>query len=155
MALPRASVREEVGLTLVEIIVVIALFLILAGLSLLFSMDFYRTHAFHAEKNTVISILAKARNQAMANYHQTTHGVCYDDGEYVLFEGAGPCAGAAVQQRFQKNYAVTVIWPTEIVFQQLDGNPAGDCSSACVINLFDNNGHSATLSVNNEGRINW
>jgi len=135
------------GFTLVEVVVVIGILAILAGLGLVLSMDFYRVYTFNYEQDLVVSILQKARSQAMANINQTSHGVCVIGSNYILSEGASCASGTT----FPKSGAITVTWPTPIIFSQL----AGSCSACPLTVTLTGLGKTANISINNEGQIDW
>ncbi len=146
--------KSGAGFTLVEIMVAIGLLVIILGLSLFLTMDFYRSYAFRYEQNLVVSILQKARSQAMANVDQTNHGVCMEQGglNYIIFGGAppSPCAGIS---KFPKAAAITVPPFSPIVFKQLDG-ACVTCATPLKITLTGQ-GKTADIIIYGNGRIDW
>lgn len=166
MKLLRICIRERsggaAGLTLIEIIVVIAIFTILGGLGLMVSMDSYRGYAFRGERDSLITVLQKARSESMNNMCRgatcTTgklHGVALQPGQYVLFQGTSYATrDTALDEYVASGYAGVHAAPgslTEVVFDQL----SGDVHLPGTITLLGDDGHTSTITVGGEGEITW
>lgn len=150
MRLHRHSADSR-GFSLVETVVVVAILVALAGLGWWTSLSFYRTYALNAEEDIVVSLLTRARAYAMHNINQSAHGLYFGNGEYVLFQGNSYASrDAQYDERTLRTYAVTVSGIAEVTFAPLSGevNAPGD------IVLADQR-RSVTISINNEGRIEW
>src|SRR5438105_2008049 len=78
--------KNTAGFTLIEIIIAIAILAIILTLGLFISFDFYKSYAFRSEKNIIVSVLQKARGQALNNINQARHGVSFQSGQYIIFE---------------------------------------------------------------------
>lgn len=159
MLLPKAFIRKQNGFTIIEIAIAVGIFALITAFSLVSGFQFYRTYAFNAQRDLIVSNLEKARNDSLDNFHQTSHGVCYDDSakNYVIFEGLS-CAAGSNKQLVPGSPAVTITWPNDIVFKQLEGSTTLDCNAspgACTIHLTDGIAHSIDIIINNEGRISW
>lgn len=115
------------GFTLVEIVVVMAIFTLLIGLGLFMSMDSYRGFSFRSERDVVVSLLEKARSRAMANIYQTPWGVCTIGSDYVIFRGTTCTPGGATNESLaKKSPAVGVSgFSSGIWFSQLSGTTTG------------------------------
>src|SRR5438876_578690 len=72
---PLARARLLMGFTLIEVMIVMAIFALLASLGLIIGMDFYRSYSFNSERNVALAVLRKARTEAMVNVDQAAHGV--------------------------------------------------------------------------------
>lgn len=145
----RRPLAGNLGFTLVEVVVVIAITTALAGLGLWASMGLYRSYALNAEEDIVASLLARARAYAMHNVGQSAHGLYFGSGEYVLFRGSSyALRNIQYDESTPVAYAITSTGLSEVVFAPLTGeaNPAGD------IVLTDQR-RSVIITVNNEGRI--
>jgi prepilin-type N-terminal cleavage/methylation domain-containing protein len=149
----RLKINEQginLGFTLVEVIVVIGILSVLASFGGLITMDFYRSYAFNAERDTVIAILQKARSQSLANINNSAHGAHFGSGQYVIFQGSVYNSASSLNQNIPAGVGMTVSGPTDIVFAQLSGdvNPGGS------LTLTDGK-RSAEITINSEGRIDW
>ena len=146
--------KSDRGFTLIEITLVIALIIIIFGFGLTVSFDSYRKDYLKAERDTLISVLQKARNESINNLNNTPHGFYFDGTDYILFEGSSytdPLRDTSKDLKIVKNPSITIGGLTEVVFEQLDGNanPVGD------ITLNDGINPVISININQEGRINW
>ncbi|MDR3643430.1 MAG: prepilin-type N-terminal cleavage/methylation domain-containing protein [Candidatus Doudnabacteria bacterium] len=145
--------------TLIEIIVVMGILAMSGALGYLVTIDFYNSYVFNAERDTVVSLLEKARAGAMFNINQLPHGVFFDNGHgrYVVFEGVNfssrnPARDAVVP------YApgITRAGLTEVIFEQLTGDAKDEDGNPLSGSLTLAQGHrSEAVVLNNLGRIDW
>ncbi len=151
MKFPKISADKK-GFTFIEIIMVVAILMMLAGLGFVFGIDFYKTYSIDTERNIVSSILQKARSRAQNNFNQSPHGVYFQsDNYYVIFQGNSFVArNVAYDQLVPKNQTISVSGISEIIFEQLSGDSsvAGDV-------ILNNSRRISIISINNEGGINW
>jgi len=151
MKFPKISADNK-GFTFIEIIMVVAILMALAGLGLIFGIDFYKTYSLDTERNVVSSILQKARSRAQNNFNQSSHGVYFQsDNYYVIFQGVSYVSrDVAYDQLIPKNQALSISGISETIFEQLNGDSqiAGDV-------ILNNNRRTSIISINNEGGINW
>jgi prepilin-type N-terminal cleavage/methylation domain-containing protein len=145
------------GFTLVEIIVVIALFTGLMALGLFMSMGTFTGTMYRSEQATIVSILQRARSRAMANIDESPHGVCYDSSAhtYNIICTAGTCS-ASTEDRIEAQQGVSVsglpvCGAGAILFDQLTGDASGMSPITVAVA-----GHpTQTITINNEGAIIW
>lgn len=145
---------SQKGFTLIEIIIVVAIFIVIASFGMTVDWQAFRTDTFHAEESTIIAILQKARSRAMGNFFESAHGVCYIEPNYVIFRTKeGSCEdGETTNELFSANIEIASNLSTTfpvIIFDQLSGNTTGD-----TIHITDGV-KSADVAINNEGTINW
>lgn len=139
------------GFTLIEILMVAAIIVFLAGLGLFFGIDFYKNYAFYSERNILVGILEKARNQALNNIGQSNHGVYFQTSNYVIFQGNSYASrNSAYDQIIPASSLINRSGLQEIVFNQLNGE-----SSATGDVILSGGNHTSIISINNEGGINW
>ena len=145
------------GFTLIEILVVMGLFALLAGLGLMVSMDTYRGSSFRADRDLFVALLQHARAQAVNNICTGTctdgaaHGVGVAAGAYTVFQGSSYGARDASQdQTFTASPMVTPSGDTEVVFEQLTGAVV----SQRVI-VLNGDGKVSTTTIETNGRIWW
>jgi Tfp pilus assembly protein FimT len=142
-------------------VVVMALLAAISGLGLIVGMESYRGYAFRADRDTLVSLLERARAQSINNICVGTsctngkpHGVFVDvpGNHYVLFQGATyGTRDSAIDEVTGANVGVTRSGLTEVVFAQLSGevNLSGDIVLSGVA------GTVSTTSINAEGQISW
>jgi len=151
MGLLSTSTLNKKGFTLIEIILVMTLLVMVLGFGLITGFDSYRRDALRAERNTVISVLQKARSQAINNVNNSKHGFYFDGTNYIVFEGTSSDSRISEKDLLiPKNSVITATGSVEIVFDQLMGNTVqtGDF-------ILSDDTSSTTISINQEGRINW
>ncbi len=156
------------GFTLIEILIAIAILALIVSVGLFISFDFYKSYAFRSERNIIVSVLQKARNQSLSNINQVRHGVHFQDNPltYVMFEcpSANPqctsyIANPVTDIVVQSSYGVSInapALPFDVIFNQLDAS----CASAnCITNplaiTVSDSVKSYDIKINNEGQINW
>jgi len=130
-----------------------------AGFSTIVSMDNYRSYSFSNERDLLVAILHKARNQAINNMcvgalctDGKPHGVHITPGAYTIFQGATfATRDSAVDEVIQTKAPVTVTGINDIVFSQLSGN----ASPVGTTTIADPTNHSSVISINSEGQISW
>ncbi len=153
------------GFTLVEILVAIAILAIILSLGIFLSFDFYKSRSLLSEKDIIISVLQKARNQSLNNINQVRHGIHFmeDSGlKYIIFE----CKAESPQcVKYQENSADAVIavyygisisepaLPFDVIFEQLSGDCL-NCNLEKTITVTDG-AKSYAIKINKEGGIDW
>lgn len=138
------------GFTLIETIVTLGIVIMLFTLTTFISMDFFRGYDYRSEGAIVVSLLEKARNQSMNNVNGAGHGVFFDSGNYILFEGPSYAGRNTVKDTVIAMGNGTVhSGLSEIVFEQLSGNTAAGTVT------ITKSGQNFNITLNNEGRINW
>ena len=147
------------GFTLMEMLIVMGIVLVIASAPLFIDLTNFRMDAFRAERSAIVSILQKARADALNNINQEPHGVAFFPADhpqsYVVFEGASYAASdPAKREVTNMNYPITfgATSPTEIVFSQLDA--ATGFTGDIVLN-DPQRGASVAITVNREGAISW
>lgn len=154
------STRLRAGFTLIETVVVMSLLGMIGGFTAFMSMDGYRSFSFRSDRDTLVSLLVRARSQSMSNVCQgalcdggVPHGVRVVSGEYTLFQGETYATrDVAFDQVLPSSYTTTIAGSlSEVVFRQL----SGDVTVEGDIAISDEAGHTSTISINKEGRISW
>ena len=147
-----------------DILIVMGIMTLLGGVALIVSMDNYHAYAFRAERDTLVSLLEKARSQSMSNIclgalgsctNGRPHGVYVSAGQYIVFQG---------QTYTTRDTLVDEVYPVrgvdvktksdslnEVVFAQL----SGDVLIPGYITLLNSDGHVSTTTITTEGAITW
>ena len=169
MVLP-STLTQNKGFTFIELLISVAILAIILSLGLFIGFDFYKTFSFHSEKNTIVSVLQKARSQSLNNINQTRHGVRFENSsglKYIIFEcdSVNPQCDSYAEANIAKNilidssYGISINSPTlpfDVVFEQLNG----DCIISSTFNCSDvisinSESQSYNININNRGRIDW
>jgi len=130
--------------------IAMAIMVSLFGFGLFMSFEAYRGYNSHSERDVVVSVLQKARSRAVSNYYQTTWGVCYSVSQYIIFRGSVCTPGASTNETIPASANASVSGLSSgIVFSQLSGTTVG--SSVTIVQ----GGRTETITINNEGLINW
>ena len=148
--LPKYLFGLRTGFTLLEILIVIGIATVLIGFGYLIGFDFYRSQILRSETQTVVSLLRVARSKAMANVNQAPHGFAFRNNTYVMFQGTSYASrDSAYDEITGISPLITATGTQEVVFSQLSGN-----ANAATV-MLSTPAASSTISINNEGRIDW
>lgn len=153
----RASlVLPKAGFTLIEVIVVIAIFATLLALGVFMSLAALRGAYHRSETATVVGLLETARSRAMANMFQTEWGFAHDESmkQYVIFRGSTYNQGATTNEITAANPDAEVKDGSnspdfKVVFDQLSGDTSPETITV------EEGGKTSTININEEGTILW
>ena len=146
-----AEIKSQLGFTLIEVLITLTITVGLAGLGLLIGSNFTRSESLDVERYNLVSILRKARNQAMSNLNQADHGVFIATSTYIIFEGVSYASRIPdYDEVFGKGGGIIVSGPSEIAFKALQGNS----NVSGTITLSDNT-KGRNIFINYEGRVDW
>ena len=138
------------GFTILELMLVIGVLVIIVSLGFPIAFDFYKNYQLQAERDRFISLLETTRNSSMINLNQASHGVHWDNDNFITFEGSSfATRNQSQDQNFPRAKTISVAGPNEIIFNSLSGQ--ADSS----IFVFNNGVKSFNVYVNQEGQINW
>ncbi len=167
MRLPRVFTNKKIaaaGFTLIEMLIVIGIMTSLGGVALVVSMNNYHAYAFRAERDTLVSLLQKARSQSMSNLclgasmscmNGRPHGVYISAGQYTVFQGQTYAARDSAIDEIYLMRGVDVMTRsgslTEVVFAQL----SGDVALPGYITFLNSDGHVSTTTITSQGAITW
>ncbi len=149
MQSPRTSTIK--GFTLVELLVVMGIFTVLAGLGLFVSMGFYRSYSYSTQTGLLVSALQRSRSRSMNNINATLHGVHVDATTYTMFQGATYAPADPNNEASVFASGVTSLTSADVIFTQLSGS----LTSGPLTMVITDGIHTSTISFNNEGRISW
>ena len=144
-------IKKTSGLTFIEVIVVMAIIIIIFWFALNIGTRQIGTQTLFSERDVVLGLLRDARSRAMGNINQSDHGVFIGSSNYTAFDGQTYSSrNQANDSVFPKFNGVTFSGLTEIVFLSLSGQ-----STASGTIIMSNSTGTSTISINNEGAINW
>ncbi len=87
------------GCTLLELLIVLTIVIILFSAGTMLSVGAYTSYVVQAEHQILVSVLHRARSQALTRVHATVHGVCYASPYYIIFEGTVCAPDAQTSER--------------------------------------------------------
>lgn len=138
------------GFTLLELLLVLAIFGILTGAATPFLSSFLTRNNFQTSIDRIQSAITKAQNYAMDGKTisgSTVWGVCLTGNTVRLFNGS--CSSPNFREDFVLSGPVSVSGLTSITFGNLRGEPS--TASAILINSGIG---SKTIVINEAGMVN-
>ncbi len=143
--------KKTSGLTLIEVILVIAITVIIFWFALSVGTRQIGTQTLFSERDVVLGLLRDARSRAMGNINQSDHGIYIGTNNYTAFDGPTyDSRNQSYDSVFPKFNGVVFSGLTEVVFLSLSGQ-----STASGTIMMSNSTGTSTISINNEGAINW
>ena len=148
------------GFTLIEVLVVLAIIAVIMSFGLIISLDSYRGYLFRSERSVLVSTFERARSRALNNYYQSAWGVCYTAPNYIIFKGTTCMTGDTIPANAAiaaaSDFSNISKFPP-VVFAQLTGKLIPQLSPATeeLKIVITQDARSSTISINNEGTINW
>ena len=151
------------GFSMLEILVVLGMFTIVAGFGLLVSMETYRGSNFHSDRDLLVSLLQRARAQSINNLCSGStcadgkpHGVHIDAANYayVLFQGSTYIPGDPLNSSFDSDRSssrdILPLGVSDVIFSQLTGT-----TSSVISITLTGGARTSTISISPEGQITW
>lgn len=141
--------RARKGFALVELLLVLSISTMIFSYFFSVGSDFYLSQSLVAERESLISVLRKARTEAMNNTNQTDHGVYVGAQNYTIFQGSSYAGrNQDFDETFPRTGSVDISGPNEVVFTALEG--ASNASGTITVS---NSRGSIGVLINSEGRI--
>jgi prepilin-type N-terminal cleavage/methylation domain-containing protein len=140
------------GYTLVEILLVLGMIAILAGISMPIYQTFQVKNYLNLGVSNTVQALRRAQLLSQAIEGDANWGVKIESGRIVLFKGVNFSSREEVFDEVSElPESVVPSLDTEFVFQKLSGEP----QATGTLVLTANNGESRTLTVNSKGIIEY
>ncbi len=139
--------------SLLEVLVVLGVFVVVAGFSLFMGIDTIERGIAMQECDTLVSMLVSARTAGLANINERPHGVRIDATHFTRFEGTTFNSFTATHKAVARNPAVTISGPTlpvDIIFSQLAATTTG--YSTITVSEAP---ASYAIDINSMGQIEW
>lgn len=138
------------GFSLIEIVIVLALFAFIASLGTLFSTNFVSASYALSERDLIVSLLTQVRAKALANVHETPHSLFINTDAYVLYEGTTYSTSNITNVIIPKISHATVGGLQTVTFAQLTADVVHEGSITVAGDT-----KTYTITINSAGRINW
>lgn len=153
---------SRTGLSLIEIIVVMSIFIVLAASIRLFPIDYFYEQSLNDDAAKIAFTLRGAHDRAVAQERQNAWGVHFVNGPtgidyYQVFVGS-TFAGGTVVERVSLNETIKFDTPpasssTDIIFSKMSGLPTG--ASSIIISIITKPSSSKTITVLANGQIQY
>jgi prepilin-type N-terminal cleavage/methylation domain-containing protein len=154
----RDNYRTLRGFTLIELILVIGLLGIVLSFNVAISLSVVAQSSVVDERENFLSlVLLRARSHALANMHETSHGVRIDaeHAQYILFEGTSfnPSASNNIVIPFtnENNTVNHSSDATDIIFEQLSADVIAGAGKVTI----QNGEEKVAVDIYPSGGINW
>jgi len=146
------NLKPNSGFTVLEIMIVVVMITAIASLGLTVGYDVYRSGTLSAERDIIVSSMQKARNFAITNVGESDHGIYLEDDKHTIFRGSSYATrDMSYDLEIVNSPRITSSGELEFVFEQL----SGDGLMTGTTTITDDRGISRSISINEEGRINW
>lgn len=143
---------SQSGFTLIETLLVIGIFSVLAGLGGFLISGLAPKTVSVASEATIIADLRQQQLKAQHGFNGTAHGIAFGSGEYVLFEGSSYSPSEPSNQiiPIEDQLSISTTLPSNVVvFAPASGEPVGINQSQDQVTVTNNSlGTSFTLEIN-------
>lgn len=136
---------KQKGFTLVEIILVIAIFTLIAGLTYPYMWTYLARQQLAVTTEDIITSLKRAQNKAITNEENTAWGIFFYDDYYLIIKY--PSESESENFSLPNNLSVT---GDMVIFQKLTGKPE---DSATLTIRHSGINEQKIISINEEGNI--
>lgn len=137
---------KNTGVSLIELILVIALIAILGASTTPFLSRFVLQNNIETSTDQIIGSIRKAQEYAMDQKNNASWGVCSSGTNIRLFSGS--CSSPSFSEDFDVPQSISITGLSEITF-----NNRGEPSSTLIINVSSNI-KTVNISLNAAGAIN-
>ena len=143
------------GLTLAEVIVVVAILVMVVGIMLFSLTDFRRTQLLSGTTEQLIGLLNEARSRTLAAVEGAQHGVHLSANQLQLFQGV-TYAGGTVKQTLAIDPALTLAYSLnggvgDIIFQKLTGKT--NQYGTATLSLASDSTKNRVISIESTGLV--
>ena len=143
--------KEKTGFTLLELIIVLAIFALLAGVTAVSLSSLNGEQALDKATLTVWSVLNAARSSAVSSKDASNQGVRIFSNQIVAFEGSYGTKNATTTFSNLIKISTSTGIGTDIIFQELFGNTTA--SGTITVSLKSNASQNEIIRVYGTGAI--
>lgn len=154
--MPRLSKKYSAGFTLIELLVSIGILLIISSVVIFSLRTFGQQVEIESVGQNIMSILRLARSQTLASESETTYGVHFESGMYVLFSGNTYTAGAVGNKEYtlsdsEINDISLNGGGGEVIFTRIRGTTTQYGSVS--VRLTNDTSQTRTISISSSGQV--
>jgi len=141
--------RNGLGFTLIEILIVLGLIAILTTFVLPTSIYFYRSQQLETHSQGILQTLRRAQLKAISIEKDASFGVYLTNDNYVLFKGVSYATrDVQYDEVYDLSNIITLSGLSEVIFSKFEGIP--NTTGNIVLN---SNSESRTININEMGTI--
>jgi len=140
------------GFTLIELMLVVAIFAILSSGSIIFYQKFYSKNNINVAANTIVQTIRRAQVLSRAMSGNENWGVYAGSGQVLLFRGnSSTTRNSSFDEEFELPGNILTDGNVEIIFNKFSGEP----NVSGTINLTSNTDESITITINSKGMVGY
>jgi len=146
------TVNKKRGFTLIEIVVTLSITVAILGFTVVGGIGSLFTNSLDAQMYKIIGDLFTARNDALLNLHQVSHGVHFEKTSFSMFENT--------YEEGQSNNEISRVAPSfslsglnQVTFVPLTGESIAS-GTVSLINTNSPKNHRE-INIDNHGVIDW
>jgi prepilin-type N-terminal cleavage/methylation domain-containing protein len=147
----QAISKNKLGFTIIEVLIVIGLLGVIAGMGLTIDLNFYTREIRSSEHITLISLLHRARSNAMNNVSYSDHGIHIENHTYTIFSEMPYDSSNLSNQIINANPNFIITGLNEVIFEKMSGNT----ENVGTVNIVDVNGNEKIINIQANGLIDW
>lgn len=137
------------GFTLLELLLVISVAIIIAGLTTPIGVRFFQTQTLDETTSSILGTIRRAQNQAVFQKNDSVFGVKFLFGSYVLFQGSSYASRIQSEdESFTLSSGIATSGIDEVVFTKRTAIPN---IIGTLIITFGND--SQALNINAQGKV--
>ncbi len=146
--------NNQSGLTLAEIVIIIAIISILIGVVTLPLIKFRQRQALQNSTNAVVAVLNDARTKTLAGLDNTTYSVQIQSDKIILFTGTTYSSGSATNESYTIEEPVYLNWSLNGAVSKVSFNRlTGATSEYGTITLILPDGTTRIITISSSGSI--
>ena len=148
---------SQKGITLLEVIIVIAIIGILIGIALPQFSAIKNAQIIKGAGEDILSVLGKARSQTLASLNSTEYGVHFETNRVTIFSGTVYSSGnvSNVIENISSPASISTIsltgGATDVYFNRLSGTP--NKTGTIVVSISSDTSLTKTITISSTGEV--
>ncbi|MBD3300462.1 MAG: hypothetical protein GF347_03865 [Candidatus Moranbacteria bacterium] len=144
--------RREKGITMLEIILVVALITLLAAVTSPVYVAYYTRNNLHLTAATIASGLRKAQTKSRAMQNDNPWSLYIEEGKIVIYEGSDYASrNSGFDEIYEIPDSISFSGDLDLNFSKLEG----ELNSNKNLSLINPDGKTMTMVINTKGTIEY